>query len=317
MKVLVTGVNGFVGSSLCTELYRQEHVVVGVARSASTVTNDFERVVVDAIESATDWSTLLGNVDAVIHLAARVHVMSDSVEDPLMEFRKVNVDGTINLARQAAKFGVKRFVFISSIKVNGESTSLGNPFNEKDAESPEDAYAISKFEAEIALIELSEKTGMEVVIIRPPLVYGPGVKANFLSMMNWLNKSVPLPFGNITNKRSLVFIDNLVDLLVKVIDHPKAAGQVFLVSDDEDVSTTKLLQSLSMALGKKALLIKVPMCFLNITLRLIGKSGLSQRLLSSLQLDITKTKKLLDWTPPVRFEEGIKRTATAYLKDLK
>jgi nucleoside-diphosphate-sugar epimerase len=317
MKVLVTGVNGFVGSSLCTELYRQEHSVVGVARSAGTVNNDFERVVVSAIESATDWSSLLCNVDAVIHLAARVHVISDSVEDSLMEFRKVNVDGTINLAIQAAEFGVKRFVFISSIKVNGEFTSQGKPFNEKDVENPEGAYAISKFEAEIALIELSKKTGMEVVIVRPPLVYGPGVKANFLMMMSWLNKSVPLPFGNITNKRSLVFIDNLVDLLVKVIDHPKAAGQVFLVSDDEDVSTSKLLQSLSMALGKKALLIKVPMFFLNITLRLIGKSGLSQRLLSSLQLDITKTKKLLDWTPPVRFEEGIKKTAAAYLEDLK
>jgi nucleoside-diphosphate-sugar epimerase len=317
MSVLVTGASGFVGRQLCEELVQKRYKVVAAVRSANIPIDNVELVVLGAIDIATDWSVGLHNVDIVIHLAARVHVVNDTAIDSLSEFRKINVDATLNLARQAARLGVKRFIFLSSVKVNGEFTEKDVLFQANEQANPQDSYGVSKLEAESALMQLSKKTGMEVVIIRPPLVYGPGVKANFLSMMNWLNKSVPLPFGNITNKRSLVFIDNLVDLLVKVIDHPKAAGQVFLVSDDEDVSTTKLLQSLSIALGKKALLIKVPMCFLNITLRLVGKSGLSQRLLSSLQLDITKTKKLLDWTPTVSFEDGIKKTAAAYLEDLK
>ena len=239
--------------------------------------------------------------------------MQDKNSNSLDEYRGINVDSTLNLARQAASLGVKRFVFLSSAKVNGEINNAGQPFTADDKPDPKDPYGISKFEAEFALMQLSKETGMEVVIIRPPLVYGPGVKANFLSMMNWLYKSIPIPFGMIDNKRSLVFIDNLVDLLIRVIDHPKAAGQVFLVSDDHDVSTTTLLKSMSSALGKKVKLISVPLFFLKIIFCLIGKSNLSQRLLGSLCLDISKTKEILDWTPPVSFEEGIKKTAKSFL----
>ena len=239
--------------------------------------------------------------------------MQDKNLKPLDEYRRVNVESTMNLARQAASLGVKRFVFVSSVKVNGELTERDMPFQADDIPNPLDPYGVSKLEAEIGLMRLAKETGMEVVIVRPPLIYGPGVKANFLSMINILDKGLPLPFGNVSNKRSLVFIDNLVDLLIRVIDHPKAAGQVFLVSDDHDVSITTLLKSMSSALGKKARLIPVPMCVLKAIFYLIGKPGLAQRLLGSLCLDISKTKELLNWNPPISFEEGLSRTAKFFL----
>jgi len=260
-----------------------------------------------------DWLSSLESIDCVIHLAARVHVSKDTAKDPLAEYRIVNVEKTLDLARQASSFGVKRFIFVSSVKVNGELTEKDMPFRADDIPNPQDPYGLSKCEAEAGLIKLAKETGMEVVVIRPPLVYGPGVKANFLSMIKMLDKGIPLPLGNVSNKRSLVFVDNLVDLLIRVIDHPKAAGQVFLVSDDHDVSTTTLLRSISYALGKKAKLIPVPLFFLKAIFYLIGKPGLSQRLLGSLCLDISKTKKLLNWSPPICFEEGIKRTARSFL----
>lgn len=313
-SVLVTGGTGFVGSALMSELSKLEYDLRQLVRAEKKQDDSkVNRFYIDGLDSDVDLSDPLKDVDVVIHLAARVHVMDEKNENPHAEYRRINVESTMNLARQAAHLGVKRFIFISSVKVNGELTEKDILFRANDKPNPQDPYGISKLEAESALMQLSKETGMEVVVVRPPLVYGPKVKANFLSMMKWLHKSIPMPFGKIDNKRSLVFIDNLVDLLIRLIDHPKAAGQVFLVSDDHDVSTTALLKSMSFALGKKTLLIPVPVFLLQAVFFLMGKSSLSQRLLGSLRLDISKTKEILDWTPPVSFEEGIKRTAMSFL----
>jgi nucleoside-diphosphate-sugar epimerase len=240
--------------------------------------------------------------------------MNESAQDPLVEFRKVNVEGTLNLARQAAAAGVKRFIFISSIKVNGEATLPGKSFSAEDVPVPVDAYGVSKLEAEQGLYELAESTGMEVVIIRPVLVYGPGVKANFLSMMRWLSRGIPLPLGAIHNRRSLVALGNLISLIVLCIDHPRAANQTFLVSDGEDVSTTDLLRKLACALGKPARLLPVPGWLLQGIAALLGRRSLSQRLFGSLQVDISKNQALLGWTPPVGLDQGLRLTAHHFLE---
>ncbi len=315
-QVLVTGANGFVGSALCAKACTTPLFIKGAVRSAQALTTDVESVVIGAIEGNTDWRNALQGVNVVVHLAARVHVMHDHTANPLAEFRKVNVDGTLNLARQAAQAGVQRFVFISSIKVNGESTLLGQPFHADDAPMPIDAYGISKREAEDALRQLTNDTGMEVVIIRPPLVYGAGVKANFYSMMHWLNKGVPLPLGAIHNQRSLVALDNLVDLIITCIDHPAAANQTFLVSDGEDLSTSELLRRMASALGKSARLLPVPAWLLQIGASVLGKRAVAQRLCGSLQLDITKTRQRLNWTPPVSVTEALRKTADFYKASL-
>jgi UDP-glucose 4-epimerase len=236
--------------------------------------------------------------------------MHDTAADPLTAFRAVNVEGTLNLARQAAAAGVKRFVFVSSVKVNGEATLPGQPFTADDAPAPLDAYGISKMEAEQALREIALQTGMEVVIIRPPLVYGPGVKANFAAMMRWLQRGVPLPLGAIHNQRSLVALDNLVDLIVTCLTHPAAANQTFLVSDGEDVSTTELLRRMGRAMGRPARLIPVPVSWLKLAAALVGKRDVAQRLCGSLQVDIEKTRRLLGWTPPLTLDQGLKKAAT-------
>ncbi|HSN22581.1 MAG TPA: SDR family oxidoreductase, partial [Methylomicrobium sp.] len=272
-KVLITGVNGFVGKSLSDELVIKGFNVNGTVRSVMPV--DFPgamtKFVIKDIDSKTDWQNALEGIDVVIHLAARVHVMKDMAIDALSEFRKVNVEGTLNLARQAVEAGVQRFIFISSIKVNGESSILEQPYTPEDQPAPVDSYGISKREAEDGLRQLASETGMEVVIIRPPLVYGPGVKANFQSMMRWLDKGIPLPLGAIHNQRSLVSLDNLIDLIVTCIHHPAAANQIFIVGDGEDLSTTELLQRMAAALGKKAWLIPVPSFLLEWGASLIGK----------------------------------------------
>jgi len=242
-----------------------------------------------------------------VHAAARAHIMKDDAVDPLAEYRRVNVAGTLNLARQAAAAGVKRFIFISSIKVNGERTSKGQPFSSHDAASPEDCFGIAKHEAEQGLRELSTETGMEVVIIRSPLVYGPGVKGNFASMIKLVGKGLPLPLGAVHNKRSLVALDNLVDLITTCIDHPGAANQTFLVSDGEDISTTKLLQGVAQAMGKPSRLIPVPASVLQFAATLLGKKAVAQRLLGSLQVDISHTQKCLNWTPPFTVKQGLQR----------
>ncbi|PMQ14342.1 N-acetyl-alpha-D-glucosaminyl-diphospho-ditrans,octacis-undecaprenol 4-epimerase [Pseudomonas sp. AD21] len=240
--------------------------------------------------------------------------MKESSSDPLAEFRKVNVDGTLNLARQAAAAGVKRFIFISSIKVNGEFTEPGKPFCADDLPAPVDSYGISKLEAEQKLRALSSTTSMEVVIIRPVLIYGPGVKANFLSMMNWIHKGVPLPFGAIHNKRSLVALDNVVDLIVTCLSHPAAADQIFLVSDGQDVSTTELLRKTGEALNQRARLIPLPVWMMKVLALSLGRRALSQRLFDSLQVDISKNRQLLDWTPPLNIDMALKKTAQYFLE---
>lgn len=315
MKILVTGANGFVGRALCAELSRQKHLVVPVVRKKDTeLMVSIQTTTICSIDNSTDWSAALRNVDVIVHLAARVHIMSDHVADPLTEFRKVNVEGTLNLAMQASKAGVKRFIFMSSVKVNGEHTEFDVPFTEESAVNPQDAYGISKLEAEQRLMLIARETGMEVVIIRPPLVYGADVKANFASMMRMVKRSIPLPLGAIYNKRSFVYIDNLVSLIVKCIDHPAAANQVFLVSDGHDLSTTQLLRSCAVALGVKSKLIPIPQKLIEIFAALIGKKNVAQRLCSSLQVDITKVQTLLDWIPPITLEEGLKATALGFNK---
>jgi nucleoside-diphosphate-sugar epimerase len=312
MKALVTGARGFVGRPLALSLRKAGWQVVAAVRNSQV---EHDEISVGNIDAETKWLAALQGCDTVIHLAARVHIMRDLVSDQLVAFRLVNVDGTLNLARQAAQAGVRRFVFLSSIKVNGESTRPDIPFTANDRPSPEDAYAISKYEAEQGLLALASNTGMEVVIIRPPLVYGPGVKANFRSMMNWLAKGVPLPLGAINNKRSLVSLDNLVSLIMTCLTEPRAANQVFLVSDGQDLSTTELLKRTAAALGRPARLIPVPAKVLEWSAGLIGKGDVAQRLCGNLQVDISKTCELLGWEPPITLEEGLRRVADDFLHE--
>ena len=314
-RVLVTGANGFVGRALCARAVVCGFVVCGVTRSHCNLSIGCESFVAGHIDDRTNWRDALAGFEVVVHLAARVHVMADTAENPLAEFRRVNVQGTMNLARQAAAAGVKRFVLVSSIKVNGETTELEQPFTADDEPAPLDYYGISKMEAEQGLREIAAETGMEVVIIRPPLVYGPGVKANFQAMMRWLYRGIPLPLGAIDNRRSLVALDNLVDLIVTCIDHPAAANPTFLVSDGEDLSTTQLLQRMGQALGKPARLVPVPPALLKLGAALVGKPAVAQRLCESLQVDISKTRQLLGWTPPLSVDEGLKRAAEGYLHE--
>jgi nucleoside-diphosphate-sugar epimerase len=307
MNLLVTGATGFLGSRLAKALHLKPDLTLTAAARRRVETPAAHFVEVSSLDANTDWSTALDKQQVVIHAAARAHIMNDEVDDPLVEYRRVNVDGTLNLARQAALVGVKRFIFISSIKVNGEQTSLGQPFTAYDKPSPQDAYGISKFEAEQGLKQLASETGLEVVIIRPPLVYGPSVKGNFANMIKLVEKGLPLPVGSINNQRSLVALDNLVDLIIICIDHPAAANQVFLAGDDEDISITDLLRGVAKAMGKPSRLIPVPSSVLMFAATILGKRAVAQRLLGSLQVDISKARRLLGWTPPISFEEGLRR----------
>lgn len=308
MRVLVTGASGFIGQAVSNELELRGVQVVRAVRKEQP-----NSLVVGDIGPNTCWREGLSMCEAVIHLAARVHVLGDKSSDPLAEFRRVNVQGTANLACQAAAAGVRRFIYLSSIKVNGEFTQEGRPFTAHDAPAPEDPYGVSKHEAEKLLRKIATETGMEVVIIRPPLVYGPGVKANFESMMRWLARGVPLPLAAFTqNRRSLVALDNLVDLIVTCLSHPAAANQIFLVGDGEDLSIVGLLGRIGAVLGHPARLFYVPPSMLKLGARLVNKPGIYQRLCGSLQLDIAKTRRLLDWTPPVSVDEGLRRAAEGF-----
>jgi nucleoside-diphosphate-sugar epimerase len=310
--VLVTGAQGFVGLPLSTALVKLGYQVRCAVRDHFQVNQSQETLSVGDINGATAWAHALVDVSVVIHLAARVHVMNETAADALSAYRKVNVEGTLNLAKQAALAGVKRFIFISSIKVNGEGTALGHPYHEQQAPSPLDAYGLSKYEAELALQQLAKDTGLELVIIRPTLIYGPGVKANFRAMMRCLAIGIPLPLGSIHNQRSLLALDNLIDLIQLCIVHPAAANQTFLASDGMDLSTPELLTAMAAALGKPARLIKLPESLLMLGAKLVGKQAMAQRLCGSLQVDSSKARELLGWQPPVSVQEALHKVAVDY-----
>ena len=380
INVLVTGANGFIGRVLCDKLITDGYQVRGAVRGAAQMTalpSGVERVVVGDIGPETDWSEALDSIEGIVHLAARVHVMRESATDPLAAFRQVNVVGTERLARQAAKAGVKRLVYISSVKVNGERTdpqitqitrirkrgigiktnsgiegfrNLGiegrkgrrtevNPqitqitrirkkgaesrgqegelkefFSEKDVPEPQDPYAVSKWEAEQVLRDVAAETGLEVVILRPPLVYGPGVMANFLRLVKLVKLGIPLPFVCVKNRRSLIYLENLVDAIIICIIHPRAAGQTYLVSDGRDLSTPELIQRMASALGRPVRLFSIPPFLIRLAGKLLGKSAAIDRLLGSLTVDSTKIRKELEWNPPYTMEQGIRETAKWYQK---
>jgi UDP-glucose 4-epimerase len=305
--IALSGYTGFLGSILLNEFDPSSIVILG--RKALPKYSKFSFF--DLSENQyLDLKNDLGFVNVLIHTAARVHIMNDYSDDPLAEFRAVNTLGTLNLAKQAAKAGVKRFIFVSSIKVNGESTTDKLPFKATDQSAPEDPYGISKAEAEQQLLELGKRTGMEIVIIRPPLVYGEGVKANFASLLKLVGKGFPLPFRLIkNNKRSLVSVYNLVDLIKVCIEHPNAANQIFLVSDDHDLSTAEMVALMAKVQNKRNLSLPVPVFCFELAGKLLGKKDVIDRLTGSLQLDITHTKNTLNWTPPYSVEHGFKLAA--------
>ncbi len=310
--ILITGSNGFLGSHIVERIKGKPLILLDSGTVNKHPMCPFFQC---EINSYHDYMKALQGCQTIIHCAARVHIMDDNEADPLTLYREVNTAGTVNLAKQAIDSGVKRFIFISSIKVNGEGTLVGSPFKTEDNHAPEDDYGLSKSEAEKQLVALAKDSGMEVVIIRPTIVYGPGVKANFASLMNLASKGIPLPFGSITqNKRSLVSIHNLVDLIVTCIDHPKAANQVFLVSDDHDVSTAEMVRELAIALDKPTWQLPVPIWCYKLFGKLFGKSDIVDRLTGSLQVDISHTKETLGWKPSQTLQEGFKQTAQAFLQ---
>jgi nucleoside-diphosphate-sugar epimerase len=309
MRVLVTGASGFVGKRLCEELTARGIPFIGTSRAGGNGLRG-----VGELAAGTEWSSVLDGVTAVVHLAARVHVMSETEIDPVEAFRRVNVDGTVNLARQAVKAGVRRFVFVSSVKVNGEATTSA-PFSVNDTPVPQDPYGVSKHEAEIALWKLARETGLEVVVVRPPLVYGPGVKANFRNLMRAISRGIPLPVGSVSNRRSMIALDNLVDFLVAAVSHDNAAGHTFLVSDGEDISTAMLVRKLAAAMHRSPRLIPVPIAVLRAIGAVTGKSGAIDRLTGSLQIDDSPCRQLLGWTPPVSVDRGIDATVAHFLSD--
>ena len=308
MRVLVTGSGGFVGRAIMPALLCRGHQPVeAVRRSEKKPDGRLSSFVVGNIDGTTCWFKALQSAEAVIHLAARVHVMRESAEDPLAEFRRVNTEGTLNLARQAAEAGVRRFIFLSTIGVNGNSTLHGKVFAPTDTPSPHDPYSLSKYEAEIGLHSIAQSTGMEVVIIRPPLVYGAKAPGNFGKLTRLVAKSLPLPLGSINNFRSFVGIDNLVDFIVTCLEHPAAANETFMVSDGEDLSTPGLIRRMARAMNRPARLLPVPVWALKAGALLLGKGDAVQRLCGNLQVDISKSRTLLGWNPPVSVDEGLRR----------
>jgi nucleoside-diphosphate-sugar epimerase len=313
--VLVTGATGFVGRFLCTRLLSEGWNVRGTilaSESSATLVTGVEPTVIKPLGSDTTWDEALRGINTIIHLAARVHIMNDPSADPLSEFRRVNVAGTERLAREAARAGVKRLVFVSSIKVNGEESSL--PYTETSCAQPIDPYGISKWEAEEALRRIGAETGIEIVVVRPTLVYGPGVKANFLKMMKIVYGGVPLPLAAVCNKRSLIYVENLVDALATCAAHPHAAGQTYLVSDGEDVSSPELLRRMATALGQPSRLFFFPTGLMRLAGKMLGKSSAVERLTGSLQVDNSKIRSELGWTPPFTMDEGLQATAEWFKK---
>jgi nucleoside-diphosphate-sugar epimerase len=306
--ILVTGASGFVGSALAQMLHAR-----GIPHRLASRRGGAGHVAVATLDQDTNWMPALDGVDTVVHLAARVHVMDETEQDPLAAFRQSNVAASVNLARQAVKAGVRRLVFVSSIKVNGESTESGRPFSEGDLPQPVGDYGISKFEAEQALLAIGSETGLEVSIVRPPLVYGPGVKANFHAMIRAVQKRLPLPLASIANKRSLIFVENLADLLIVCAQHRNAANAVFMASDGQDLSTPEMIAMLAGSMGHKPFLLPVPVPVLRGIAKATGRSETIQRLTENLQVDIALSRTRLGWTPPVELEEAFARTVRASL----
>lgn len=315
MRILVTGASGFVGQALCKELANAGHEVVAavrgdIAQYASVCATQY--VSVGEVGPSADWSNALQDCSAVVHLAARVHVLNDKESDPLALYRSINAEGTLTLARQAAIAGVRRFIFVSSIKVLGGERD--SPYAEDDPAEPNDAYAQSKWEAEQGLWRIAQEAGLEVVVLRPPLIYGPGVKANFLRLMQWVARGVPLPFGNVANRRSLLYLGNFTDAIAHCLVQVRAAGQTFLVCDGETTSTGGLVEMIADAMGRSVRLFPVPLKLLRHIANLLGKKAEADRLLGSLVLDCGKLRNELDWRPPYTLEQGIRKTVNAFLK---
>ena len=310
--ILLTGASGFVGQALARAcLAADASLICPTRRPLDWQAAEMRNPLISDMTADTEWSAHLQGVDIVIHSAARVHVMHETASDPLVQFRAVNVAASLQLARQAATAGVKQFIYLSSVKVNGEATSPGHPFGADDAPLPQDAYGISKQEAEQALLQLATETGMAVTIIRPPLVYGPGVKANFLSMLRGVRRGLPLPLGSIHNQRSLVYLGNLVDLILHCRLHPAARNQIFLASDGRDLSTTEMFRLCAQGLQVKSRLFPFPASLLTLAASMLGKRSVADRLCQSLQVDISKTRELLAWSPPYTVEQGLQATAAA------
>jgi len=316
--VLVTGANGFIGQALCLCLHGSGFKVRAAVRKIDRkLPNVYESVEVGDINSQTDWAEALNNIDVVVHLASRAHIIRDNASDPLFEFRKVNVFGTERLARMAAQHGVSRLIYISSVKVNSECTKRDPDgkmlcVSEEDIPNPQDYYAISKWEAERLLYRIKEETGLEIVILRSPLVYGPGVKANFQRLIKLIDLGIPLPFANLKNARSFIYLDNLVDVILKCTIDPKAAGQTFLVSDGQDISTPELMRMIAKAMKRKLILLPFPVGFLRVFGKVSGRLSEVERLINSLCVNNDKIVRTLDWKPPYTLEQGIKLTVDSY-----
>lgn len=302
-SVMVTGANGFIGRRLCAQLITTGHAVKPVVRNETGLPNE---AVVGAIDSTTDWRRVLEGCNAVVHLAARVHMMRAGAHDQLALYREANTNATVNLARQAAEARVQRFVYVSSIKVNGEGRDA--PYRETDAPAPEDAYALSKWEAELGLHRTAQETGLEVVILRPPLIYGPGVKANFQRLIQAVARGWPLPLGAVRNRRSLLYLGNFVDAIRLCVEHPGAAGQTFLLDDGEPVSTPDVVRALARAMNRPARLLAVPVGVLQCAGTLLGKRAEVARLTGSLYVDSSAIRSSLGWKPPFSMEEGLAAT---------
>ena len=313
MRILVTGATGFVGNALVPELVKAGHRVCAAVWSdlGGRLPDGVEAIEIGDIGPETNWEAALGGIEGIIHLAARAHVMNETSSDPLETYRRINVDGTRRLAEAAGKAGVRRLVFLSSIKVNGERTK-GCPFNEGFVPMPEDAYGTTKWEAEQALANEANRFGMETVILRSPLVYGPGVKGNFLRLLGICEKGLPLPLSAIRNARSFIYLENLASALRLSLDHEAAVGEVFLVADGEGISTPDLIRRIAEALGKPARLFPVPESLLRAAAGVLGKSGMTDRLIESLAIDDRKIRQILAWQPPFSMVEGLRETVAWY-----
>lgn len=314
MRLLITGASGFVGSAILRRAVADGKFALraAVRREPLNLHTSIEPTYVPDLSPDTEWRLALREVDAIVHTAARVHILRDASQDPLTEFRRVNVDGTLNLARQAVRYGVKRFVFISSIGVNG-TASTSAPFTADDTPAPCSPYAVSKLEAEIGLQCIAEKEGLEVVIVRPPLVYGPRAPGNFGTLLKYVRRGIPLPLGNARNLRSFIAIDNLVDLIIRCVDHDRAASQLFLASDGEDLSVADFLRRLAESLDRPARVVPVPTVLLNFLALVLRRQEFAQRLCTPLQVDIAKTRTVLSWCPIVSVNEALKRIADELL----